>query len=152
MTADTTSQLIFVLGLLAILLPWFVSLGGRGGIWKLLAFICVVLCFGAAITSGFVATVVVWVIAWIFAAVAQSAAASERRMTALANSLKQQQTATLASVDKPNINTPDFFPDGVLGGVPYRVLSDNSLEAVMQGRVVRFRNLETFTKAIGGPP
>jgi hypothetical protein len=142
----------FLLGLVAIVLPLLVALSGHGGVWKFLAFICVVLCFGAVMAFGFVAALVLWVVAWIFAAIAQSAAASERRMAELANSLKQQQAAPAADLDRPNINTPDFFPDGVHGGFPYRVLEDDTLEAVMQGRIVRFRSIEAFAKAVGSPP
>jgi hypothetical protein len=42
-----------------------------------------------------------------------------------------------------------FEPDGVLGGVPYRVVPDGSIHAVMQGATVKFENFEKFTKAVG---
>jgi hypothetical protein len=43
-----------------------------------------------------------------------------------------------------------FEPDGVLGGVPYRVVDDGSIHAIMQGAMVKFSSLEKFTKAVGG--
>ncbi|WP_234683489.1 hypothetical protein [Bradyrhizobium monzae] len=42
-----------------------------------------------------------------------------------------------------------FEPDGVLGGVPYRVIDDGSIHAIMQGALVKFASLEQFTKAVG---
>jgi hypothetical protein len=42
-----------------------------------------------------------------------------------------------------------FEPDGVLGGVPYRVVPDGSIHAIMQGATVKFENFEKFTKAVG---
>jgi hypothetical protein len=43
-----------------------------------------------------------------------------------------------------------FEPDGVLGGVPYRVIDDGSIHAIMQGATVKFGSFEKFTKAVGG--
>ncbi|WP_157450528.1 hypothetical protein [Bradyrhizobium sp. ARR65] len=43
-----------------------------------------------------------------------------------------------------------FEPDGVYAGVPYKVKADGSIEAIMQGAVVRFRDFEKFTGSIGG--
>jgi hypothetical protein len=42
-----------------------------------------------------------------------------------------------------------FEPDGVLGGVPYRVVPDGSIHAIMQGATVKFGSFELFTKAVG---
>lgn len=42
-----------------------------------------------------------------------------------------------------------FEPDGVLGGVPYRVAPDGSIHAIMQGALVRFGSFEQFTKVAG---
>ena len=42
-----------------------------------------------------------------------------------------------------------FEAEGVYAGVPYRVLRDGSIEAVMQGATVKFQNLEKFTQALG---
>ncbi len=43
-----------------------------------------------------------------------------------------------------------FVPDGVYGGIPYRVLSSGSIDAMMPGGVVRFRNVEQLVAAAGG--
>jgi hypothetical protein len=42
-----------------------------------------------------------------------------------------------------------FEPDGVLGGVPYRVVQDGSIHAIMQGATVKFSSFEQFTQAVG---
>lgn len=41
-----------------------------------------------------------------------------------------------------------FEADGVFAGIPYRALDDGSIEAMMQGSTVRFRDIESFTKAL----
>jgi hypothetical protein len=54
--------------------------------------------------------------------------------------------STLVSVDR----TPQpFEPDGVYAGVPYRVAPDGSIDAIMQGAMVRFRDFDKFTASIG---
>jgi hypothetical protein len=47
-----------------------------------------------------------------------------------------------------------FDPDGVLGGIPYRVADDGSIHAIMQGATVRFSDFDRFTGAIdpNSPP
>jgi hypothetical protein len=42
-----------------------------------------------------------------------------------------------------------FEPAGVFAGVPYRVADDGSIHAIMQGAMVRFRDFEKFTGALG---
>jgi len=42
-----------------------------------------------------------------------------------------------------------FEPDGVFAGVPYRVADDGSIHAIMQGSMVRFRDFDKFTDALG---
>src|SRR5487761_1469467 len=45
--------------------------------------------------------------------------------------------------DPPHQTNPvraSFEPDGVLAGFPYRVTEDGSIEAIMQGAIVRFRD------------
>jgi hypothetical protein len=42
-----------------------------------------------------------------------------------------------------------FEPDGVFAGVPYRVADDGSIHAIMQGAMVRFRDFDKFTGALG---
>ena len=70
------------------LLPWIVSCGGRGGVWKFLAFLfCLLtllltlgsLLFTVLLAFATVPAFVLWVIAWIFAGVALGSAANERR-------------------------------------------------------------------------
>ena len=41
-----------------------------------------------------------------------------------------------------------FEPDGVFGGIPYRVADDGSIEAIMQGSLIRFRDIDRFTGAL----
>lgn len=40
--------------------------------------------------------------------------------------------------------------DGALNGIPYRVATDGSIYAIMQGAPVKFADFEKFTKAVGG--
>lgn len=42
-----------------------------------------------------------------------------------------------------------FHPDGVYAGIPYKVGEKGTIDAVMQGRVVRFSNLDRFMSAVG---
>ncbi|HEY5504619.1 MAG TPA: hypothetical protein VIK28_05625, partial [Sedimentisphaerales bacterium] len=54
--------------------------------------------------------------------------------------------STRVTVDR----TPGpFEPDGVYAGVPYRVAADGSIDAIMQGAMVRFRDFDKFTGAMG---
>jgi hypothetical protein len=56
--------------------------------------------------------------------------------------------STRVTVDR----TPrPFEPDGVYAGIPYRVASDGSIDAIMQGAVVRFRDFERFTGSVDLP-
>jgi hypothetical protein len=43
-----------------------------------------------------------------------------------------------------------FEADGVYAGVPYRVGDDGSIDAIMQGATVRFRDFDKFTGSVGG--
>lgn len=54
--------------------------------------------------------------------------------------------ASRVAVDR---TSQPFEPDGVLAGFPYRVATDGSIEAIMQGVVVRFRDFDKFTGAVG---
>jgi hypothetical protein len=45
-----------------------------------------------------------------------------------------------------------FEPEGVYGDMPYRVLGDGSVEAMMQGGIVRFRSADHLFQALGGGP
>jgi hypothetical protein len=40
-----------------------------------------------------------------------------------------------------------FEPDGIFAGVPYRVMDDGSINAIMQGAIVMFRDFDKFTGA-----
>jgi len=42
-----------------------------------------------------------------------------------------------------------FEPDGVLAGIPYRVMQDGSVEAILQGATVRFADRAKFSAATG---
>src|ERR1700741_5381828 len=42
-----------------------------------------------------------------------------------------------------------FGPEGVYCSIPYRVLSDSSIEAMMPGGLVKFRNMDQFLAASG---
>jgi hypothetical protein len=54
--------------------------------------------------------------------------------------------STRVSVDR----TPQpFEPDGVYAGIPYRVAPDGSIDAIMQGAMVRFRDFDKFTGSVG---
>jgi hypothetical protein len=48
----------------------------------------------------------------------------------------------------PALPKPPFEPDGVYAGVPYRVADDGSIDAIMQGSMVRFRDFDKFTGAL----
>jgi hypothetical protein len=80
--------------------------------------------------------------------------------------LKQQELLTrLAKSEPPALPRPSlggkstrvavdrtprpFEPDGVYAGVPYRVASDGSIDAIMQGAMVKFRDFDKFTGAMG---
>jgi hypothetical protein len=45
-----------------------------------------------------------------------------------------------------------FEPDGVYAGIPYRVLTDNSIEAMLPGGLVKFKNLDQLLASVNGPP
>jgi hypothetical protein len=69
-----------VVALIGAFLPFFVSLGGRGGVWKFLSFLfCCFALVGAASLIGFGGGVLAWIIAWIFAAIAAQSRRSEER-------------------------------------------------------------------------
>jgi hypothetical protein len=61
------------------------------------------------------------------------------------------KAAFLGKADRVTIDRSlkPFEPDGVFAGVPYRVAHDGSIEAIMQGAQVRFRDFDKFTSALG---
>ena len=42
-----------------------------------------------------------------------------------------------------------FEPEGVYSSIPYRVLPDSSIEAMMPGGLVKFKNMDLFLAASG---
>ena len=48
------------------------------------------------------------------------------------------------------VGSGPFEPEGVYGDIPYRVRDDGSIEAMMQGGVVRFGSADHFVRALGG--
>ena len=45
-----------------------------------------------------------------------------------------------------------FEPDGVYAGIPYRVLPDGSIEAMMPGGLVKFKNMDQLlASAVSAP-
>ena len=48
-----------------------------------------------------------------------------------------------------------FRPDGMVGDTPYRVLPNGEIDALIQGGVVRFKNLDhlrSMTNTASAPP
>ena len=124
---------ILIIGAVVAFLPFIVALNGRGGVWKFLTLLC---CFLALLGSlSIVGGIAAWILAWVFAAIGLSAASTERRMA------QMERTARAAIASRP------FVPDGVYAGVPYRVLKSGVIEAVMQGSVIRFANMERLSDA-----
>ena len=51
---------------------------------------------------------------------------------------------------EPPAPVPVFEPDGVYAGIPYKVLTDGGINALMSGTFVRFRTLDEFRAAADG--
>lgn len=51
---------------------------------------------------------------------------------------------------EPPQQAEPFRPEGVMGGVPYRVRPNGSIEAMMSGGIVRFATVEQFRAATAG--
>lgn len=51
------------------------------------------------------------------------------------------------AVPPPLPSSAAFEPDGVFAGVPYRIRGDGSIEAIMQGALVRFGDFDRFKGA-----
>lgn len=45
-----------------------------------------------------------------------------------------------------------FEPDGVYAGIPYRVLSNGSIEAMLHGRIVKFKSMDQLLDVAAGTP
>jgi hypothetical protein len=56
--------------------------------------------------------------------------------------------STRVTLDRDD-DTP-FQPDGLYAGIPYRVTGRGTVEAVMQGKIVRFLTMERFVEVLGG--
>lgn len=88
----------------------------------------------------FIAVVVSPLIALLLVLVMQNLRQSSTLVTSTADS----RAAALGDVGAP------FEPDDVLAGIPYRTLRDGSVEAIIQGARVKFRDMERFVKAASG--
>lgn len=126
---------VIVIGAIIAFLPFIICVTGRGGIWK---FLCLLCCILALIGSvSIIGGVVAWILAWVFAAVALSAAKTERRLARMENKARVANSSSASP----------FIPEGVQSGVPYRVLKNGAIDAVMQGSVVRFANMDRLLDA-----
>jgi hypothetical protein len=89
---------IAIIALIAAFLPFLVSLGGRGGVWKFLSFVfCCFSIAGAASIVGVGGGILAWMLAWIFTAVASSARRNEERFGKLERRLLAEQEAAMAA-------------------------------------------------------
>lgn len=89
---------IAIIALIAAFLPFLVSLGGRGGVWKFLSFLfCCFSIAGAASIVGIGGGILAWIVAWIFTAVAVSARRNEERFEKLERRLLAEQEASMAA-------------------------------------------------------
>lgn len=81
-------QGILILSVILAFLPFIVSLGGRGGVWKFLSLLfCCFSLIGIVPGIGFAGGIFAWVIAWIFTAVAAQSRRSEERFARMERSL-----------------------------------------------------------------
>src|SRR5262252_2948428 len=55
------------------------------------------------------------------------------------------------SWDRLKHSMTPFEPEGVYCSIPYRVLPDSSIEALMPGGLVKFRSMDLFLAASGSP-
>jgi len=91
-------QGIVILGLIAAFLPFLVSLGGRGAVWKFLSFLfCCFSIGGAASVVGIGGGILAWIVAWVFTAIAASARRSDERFAQLERRLLAEQEAAMAA-------------------------------------------------------
>ena len=61
--------------------------------------------------------------------------------------LPRVERATKTALSQPQ---PAFKPEGVLKGFPYRLLEDGTVDAMMTGGLVHFRDMEQFRAAAEG--
>ncbi|RXG84226.1 hypothetical protein [Bradyrhizobium zhanjiangense] len=89
---------VAIIALIATFLPFLVSLGGRGGVWKFLSFLfCCFSIAGAASIVGIGGGILAWIVAWVFTAVAASARRNEERFAKLERRLLAEQEAAVAA-------------------------------------------------------
>jgi hypothetical protein len=87
-----------IVALVCAFLPFLVSLGGRGGVWKFLSFLfCCFSLVGAASVIGFGGGILAWVIAWIFTAIAVQSRRSEERSARMERNLLAARATEEAS-------------------------------------------------------
>jgi hypothetical protein len=91
-------ELFAIVALFCAFLPFLVSLGGRGSIWKFLSFaFCCFSLVGAGSVIGIGAGVIAWVIAWIFTAIAVQARRSEESFARMERNMLAANAAENAS-------------------------------------------------------
>jgi hypothetical protein len=89
---------LVIVAALCAFLPFLVSLGGSGGVWKFLSFLfCCFSLVGAASVIGFGGGILAWVIAWIFTAIAVQSRTSEERFSKMERSRLAAKAAEEAS-------------------------------------------------------
>jgi hypothetical protein len=87
-----------IVALICAFLPFVVSLGGSGGVWKFLSFLfCCFSLVGAASVIGIGGGILAWVIAWIFTAIAAQSRRSEERFSKMERNMLAVQSSELAS-------------------------------------------------------
>jgi hypothetical protein len=67
---------------------------------------------------------------------------------------RQERLIARMAATAGDVRSGPFEPEGIYADIPYRALSDGSVEALMQGAIVRFRSVEHLTQTIAGvtPP
>lgn len=89
---------ILILSTILAFLPFIVSLGGRGGVWKFLSFLfCCFSLVGIVPVVGFAGGILAWIIAWIFTAIAAQARRSEQRFARMERSIAAARVAEAES-------------------------------------------------------
>ena len=78
-------------------LPFLVSLGGRGGIWKFLAFLCS--CLAVVGTVNVIGGIVAWILAWVFAAIALGARRKEDQLSRIGDQFAVNDAEMQRNID-----------------------------------------------------
>ncbi len=83
-----------IVALICSFLPFLVSMGGSGGVWKFLSFVfCCLSLVGAASVIGFGGGILAWVIAWSFTAIAVQARRSDERFSRMERNILAAKAA-----------------------------------------------------------